>query len=91
MKTVFKNRLFQASLVTALAVVAYMAGLITPEAVMLGGLFPMAIGETDFGGLKDLLIKQGEAFEEFKKQQDSKVATLNRSLKFPLTPPAIEL
>ena len=76
MKTVFKNRLFQASLVTALAVVAYMAGLITPEAVMLGGLFPMAIGETDFGSLKDLLIKQGEAFEEFKKQQDSKVATL---------------
>lgn len=56
-----------------LAAAAHAAGLITADAAFAGGLIPMAIGETDFGALKDLLQKQGEAFEEFKKTNDARL------------------
>lgn len=56
-----------------LAAAAHAAGLITADAAFAGGLIPMAIGETDFGALKDLLQKQGEAFEEFKKTNDARM------------------
>jgi len=56
-----------------LAAAAHAAGLITADAAIAGGLIPMAIGETDFGALKDLLQKQGEAFEEFKKTNEARL------------------
>lgn len=66
----------RAILVLALGVfasVAHAAGLLTPEVAILGGLMPLALGETDFGSLKDLLQKQGEAFDEFKKANDARL------------------
>lgn len=57
----------------AFASVAHAAGLLTPEAAILGGMLPMMMGDTDFGTLKDLLQKQGEAFEEFKKTNEQRL------------------
>lgn len=55
------------------AAAAHAAGFITADIALAGGLVPMAIGEVDFGSLKDLLQKQGEAFEEFKKTNDARM------------------
>lgn len=55
------------------AAAAHAIGLITADAAFAGGLITMGIGETDFGDLKALLQKQGEAFEEFKKTNDDRL------------------
>lgn len=71
-----KKSLIRAALVLAgglLAVAAHAAGLITPDLAIAGGMLPMAMGETDFGQLKDLLQKQGETFEAFKKTNDERL------------------
>lgn len=71
-----KKSLFRAGLALAVglfAAGAHAAGLITADMAIAGGLIPMAIGETDFGDLKALLQKQGEAFEEFKKTNDARL------------------
>lgn len=52
------------------AAAAHAAGILTADLAIAGGLVPMALGETDFGQLKELLQKQGIAFEEFKKTND---------------------
>ncbi|MDD2742332.1 MAG: phage major capsid protein [Rhodocyclaceae bacterium] len=52
------------------ATTAHALGFITADLALAGGLLPMVMGETDFGSLKDLLVKQGSAFEEFKKTND---------------------
>lgn len=52
------------------AAAAHAAGILTADLAIAGGLVPMALGETDFGQLKDLLQKQGAAFDEFKKTND---------------------
>lgn len=70
MKKYLNHRAILALAIGLFASVAHAAGLLTPEAAILGGLLPMAIGETDFGDLKKLLQKQGEAFDEFKKTND---------------------
>lgn len=56
-----------------IAAAAHAAGFITADIALAGGLVPMALGEVDFGSLKDLLQKQGEAFEEFKKTNDARL------------------
>lgn len=59
--------------VGALAAVAHAAGFMPPDLAIAGGLLPMALGEVDFGQLKELLQKQGDAFEEFKKTNDERL------------------
>ncbi len=56
-----------------LAAAAHAAGLIPADTAFAGGLIAMGIGETDFGDLKELLHKQGEAFDEFKKTNDARL------------------
>lgn len=70
MKKYLTTRAILALALGIAASVAHAAGLLTPEAAIMGGLLPMAMGETDFGDLKNLLQKQGEAFEAFKKTND---------------------
>lgn len=70
MKKYMTIRAILAVILGIAASVAHAAGLLTPEAAVMGGLLPMAMGETDFGDLKNLLQKQGEAFEEFKRTND---------------------
>jgi HK97 family phage major capsid protein len=71
-----KKSLFRAVIalgVGLIAAAAHAAGLISADMAFAGGLIPMALGETDFGDLKALLQKQGEAFEEFKKTNDDRL------------------
>lgn len=64
------------------AILAIAAGLtlagvhVMPEAIAGAGLLPLAIGEVDIPGLTDLLKKQGAAFEEFKKANDTRLAAI---------------
>lgn len=66
------------ALVAVLAVfaVAAIAGhpIIDPMAFASIGF--LAIGDTDFGNLTELLTKQGQAFEEFKKVNDARLASI---------------
>ena len=66
------------ALVAVLAVfaVAAIAGhpLIDPMAFASIGF--LVIGDTDFGNLTELLTKQGQAFEEFKKANDARLASI---------------
>lgn len=55
------------------ASVAHAAGFLTIESAIIGGMLPMMIGETGFESLKELLQKQGEAFDEFKKTNDARL------------------
>lgn len=55
------------------AATAHAAGILTADLAIAGGLIPMAIGETDFAQLKELLQKQGTAFEDFKKTNDEMI------------------
>lgn len=59
-----------------IAVAATLIGhpIVSPEA--LAGLGFLAIGDTDFGDLTKLLQKQGEAFEEFKRVNDARLASI---------------
>lgn len=71
-----KKSLFRAAIALAVGLaagLAHAAGFITADIALAGGLVPMALGEVDFGSLKDLLQKQGEAFEEFKKTNDQRL------------------
>lgn len=71
-----KKSLFRAVVAISIglmAAAAHAAGFITADFALAGGLVPMALGEVDFGSLKDLLQKQGEAFEEFKKTNDQRL------------------
>lgn len=70
MKKHFTQRAILALVIGLCASVAHAAGLLTPEAAIMGGLLPVAMGETDFGDLKTLLQKQGDAFDAFKKTND---------------------
>lgn len=58
------------------AVAAQAAGIISIDLAIAGGLIPMALGETDFGNLKDLLIKQGEEFSKFKADREKEAGEL---------------
>lgn len=71
-----KKSLFRAVVaigIGLMAAAAHAAGFITADFALAGGLVPMALGEVDFGSLRDLLQKQGEAFEEFKKTNDQRL------------------
>jgi len=71
-----KKSMFRAVIALAvglLATAAHAVGFITADAALAGGLVPMALGEVDFGSLKELLQKQGETFEEFKKTNDARL------------------
>lgn len=59
--------------VLSLFAVAAFAGhlIISPD--ILAGISLLAIGDTDFGEITKLLQKQGEAFEEFKKANDTRL------------------
>lgn len=50
--------------------------IVSPE--ILAGLGFLAIGDTDFGNLTELLQKQGTAFEEFKKANDQRLAEIEK-------------
>ena len=63
-----------------IAVVAHAAGLISADMAFAGGLIPMALGETDFGDLKDLLQKQGEEFAKFKTAREQEAAELRKNI-----------
>ena len=60
----------------AIAAIAMLAGHPIVPAEALAGLGLLAIGDTDFGDLAKLLQKQGEAFEEFKRVNDSRLASI---------------
>ena len=53
-----------------LATAAHAAGIISSDMAIAGGMVPLMLGETDLGSIKDLLQKQGETFEAFKKTND---------------------
>lgn len=57
--------------IMAVAALAAFAGhpIASPE-LLAAGLVPFAIGDTTMDGLSDLLKKQGEAFDQFKKAND---------------------
>jgi HK97 family phage major capsid protein len=75
MKITYSPRLF---IVAALAVaaIAMLAGHPIVPAEALAGLGFLAIGDTDFGDLAKLLEKQGTAFEEFKRVNDARLASI---------------
>jgi HK97 family phage major capsid protein len=50
--------------------------IVSPE--VMAGLGVLAIGDTDFGDISKLLQKQGEAFEEFKRVNDERLASIER-------------
>lgn len=56
-----------------LAAAAHAAGLISADVALAGAMIPVGLGETEFGTLKELLQKQGEAFDEFKKTNDERL------------------
>lgn len=63
MKKYIGSRAIVAVVLGLCASIAYATGVLSPEAAILGGMLPMAMGDTDFGDLKELLKKQGTAFE----------------------------
>lgn len=75
MKITYSPRLF---IVAALAVaaIAMLAGHPIVPVEALAGLGLLAIGDTDFGDLAKLLEKQGTAFEEFKRVNDARLASI---------------
>ncbi|WP_205204319.1 phage major capsid protein [Azonexus hydrophilus] len=80
MNKIINNRAVQAILAITLVFAAYAMGWLSPEMAVAGGLLPMAIGETDFGSLKDLLVKQGEEFANFKAAREKEASELRSDL-----------
>ena len=71
MKHLLKNRLLFVVVGMLAAGAAQALGIVTPELALAGGLLPMAIGETaGLDSIKEILQKQGIAFEEFKRTND---------------------
>ena len=71
MKHLLKNRLLFVVVGMLAAGAAQALGIVTPELALAGGLLPMAIGETaGLDSIKEILQKQGSAFEEFKRTND---------------------
>lgn len=72
MKKMLQNPVLVVLALTAVAVVALLAGhpVVSPETLAGLSMLPLAIGDTDMKGLQDLLEKQGRAFEDFKKAND---------------------
>jgi len=71
MKHLLKNRLLFVVVGMLAAGAAQALGIVTPELALAGGLLPMAIGETaGLDYIKEILQKQGSAFEEFKRTND---------------------
>ena len=65
-----------------LAAIAMIIGhpLISPESLVSLGMVPLAVGNIDFGTIKDLLQKQGDTFDEFKAANNSRFKTLEEHL-----------
>jgi HK97 family phage major capsid protein len=71
MKHLLKNRVLFVVVGMLAAGAAQALGIVTPELALAGGLLPMAIGETaGLDSIKEILQKQGSAFEEFKRTND---------------------
>jgi len=71
MKHLLKNRVLLIVVGMLAAGAAQALGIVTPELALAGGLLPMAIGETaGLDSIKEILQKQGSAFEEFKRTND---------------------
>jgi HK97 family phage major capsid protein len=72
----------RAILVIALALAAVftvMGHPIVPAELLAGlALTPMMVGDTDMAGLTELLKKQGTAFEEFKRVNDERLASIEK-------------
>lgn len=56
-----------------LALAAWSLGIASPEIAAAGAMLPIGMGEVDFGQLKDLLEKQGKAFNEFKETNEERL------------------
>ena len=71
MKHLLKNRLLLVVAAMFAAGAAHALGIVSPELALAGGLLPMALGETaGLDSIKEILQKQGNAFEEFKRTND---------------------
>lgn len=71
MKHLLSNRLLLVVVGMLAAGAAHAMGIISPEIALAGGLLPMALGETaGLDSIKEILQKQGNAFEEFKRTND---------------------
>ena len=74
MKHLLKNRVLLIVVGMLAAGAAQALGIVSPEIAMAGGLLPMALGETaDLDSIKEILQKQGEAFEQFKQANDAMI------------------
>ena len=74
MKHLLKNRVLLIVVGMLAAGAAQALGIVSPEIAMAGGLLPMALGETaGLDSIKEILQKQGEAFEQFKQANDAMI------------------
>lgn len=70
MKMTHLNLAIVAALAMAAIAAVFGHSMVSPEIMAGLGMMPFAIGDTNMEGLADLLKKQGDAFEAFKKAND---------------------